>query len=82
MDARVQPSDVHSHKQLNPANTHAQSTVLTHTDFNRGKGVGASLVRQLVAGTQDAVYLTTISRRRAFYERAGFEELPFAAAPR
>jgi predicted N-acetyltransferase YhbS len=48
----------------------------------RGKGIGEALVRYLCDGSADAVCLTTISRRKAFYERVGFEELPFSEVPR
>ncbi|GBF95309.1 hypothetical protein Rsub_08340 [Raphidocelis subcapitata] len=52
---------------------------------HRGRGAGAALVRRLCEGPAaagEAVVLTTIGRRRAFYERAGFEEAPFTEAPR
>jgi ribosomal protein S18 acetylase RimI-like enzyme len=48
----------------------------------RGQGIGEALVRHLCGGSADAVFLTTIGRRRAFYERAGFRELPFAQVPK
>eukprot|EP00887_Chlorella_sp_A99_P006552 scaffold3.g6552.t1 len=48
----------------------------------RGQGLGSQLLAELLrrAGERE-VWLTTIGRRVAFYERAGFREVPLFAAP-
>ena len=67
---------------LAPGLWEVRSVVVAPT--HRGRGVGGALVRRLceAAAAGEAVVLTTIARRRAFYERAGFEEAPFSEAPR
>ncbi|GAB4814367.1 hypothetical protein N2152v2_001413 [Parachlorella kessleri] len=49
---------------------------------HRGRGVGTAIIRSLCAsaGSQD-VYLTTIGRRVALYERFGFVEVPQCDIP-
>lgn len=49
----------------------------------RGTGVGSGLVEHLSSQVpDDDVFLTTVSRAKAFYERAGFRELPPSQMPR
>lgn len=45
---------------------------------HRQQGIGRELVRRLVdrAGPATAVLLVTVYRRKAFYERCGFREVP------
>ena len=58
------------------------SSLVTAKDA-RGAGVGAALLAALVdsAPSPSTLYLTTITPRVPFYERAGFAVLPASAVP-
>jgi GNAT superfamily N-acetyltransferase len=59
--------------------THKRQTRRAHS---RGKGIGAAIVREVLQqAVGDEVYLVTISRRRGFYERLGFQQVPFGEIP-
>lgn len=64
-----------------PASVELRSLVVARR--HRRRGLGARLVRhrlaQLPPGTQ--VWLTTVERQEAFYNKLGFERQPLIAAP-
>lgn len=67
-----------------PAQDVPHPKVLPYTAFaatSRGKDIGSQLLKHVVEGSSDDLYLTTLRRTIPFYEAAGFKLLQASEVP-